>query len=203
MPNFETVLKEIIADYFLLQGKDTPYLNEQTVQFKFAVELYKRLGIEVELEKCFNPNEDKRDYLDIFYREKKIGIELKYKLKSFEGYPFKNQAAQDLGTYGFFIDIHRLEKWVYEGKLDEGYGIIITNDKSYTKNKRGNVKDFSLTEDNQISAGYGYITHKGLTTTPYKFRQNYPPFQWQCSIESFPDKCNFYACVVKVSKPDL
>ena len=148
--NFEDILKKIISDNFLLQDEDTPYLNEQTVQFKIAIELYKRLGIEVQLEKCFNPSDKKKDYLDIFYAEEKIGIELKYKLKAFDGFPFKNQGAQDLGTYGFFIDIHRLENWVFDNKIKTGFAVFITNDSTYKEERSGRVHAFSLIAKNKI-----------------------------------------------------
>ncbi len=199
--NFEDILKKIISDNFLLQDEDTPYLNEQTVQFKIAIELYKRLGIEVQLEKCFNPSDKKKDYLDIFYAEEKIGIELKYKLKAFDGFPFKNQGAQDLGTYGFFIDIHRLENWVFDNKIKTGFAVFITNDSTYKEERSGRVHAFSLIAKNKIITGKEYTTYKGKNQEyPLIFKQNYKGFDWQ-SKEPKNLSCNFFVCIVRVERP--
>lgn len=196
---FEETLKKIIEENFLIQKNDTPFLNEQTVQFKIAIELYKELGIEVELEKCFNPFKEKKDYLDIFYAKDKIGIELKYKLKRFKNFPFSNQSAQDLGSYGFFIDINRLENWVMSNHLTTGYAIIITNDEIYTKERSGNTKDFSLTSQNSIVSNREYITHKGKTMLPITFKKCYPSFSWITHTPNTSEECQFWACIMKVS----
>lgn len=195
--NFESTLKSIIEDNFLLQSKDTPFLNEQTVQFKIAVELFKRLNIEVQLEKCFNPFDNKKDYLDIFYDKDEIGIELKYKLKGIRGFPFANQSAQNLGNYGFFKDIYRLENLLFHDYIKIGYAVIITNDKLYTQDRKGNVADFSITPNNHIEKDRQYIVSPNEY---YIFKQNYNPFSWIEKQNKDENICQFYVCIQKIEK---
>ena len=77
-----------------------------------------------------------------------VPVELKYKTCSLPegskinrfGEPMcaksivKNQSAQDLGRYGFWKDVKRLEllKKKYEKKIAGGIVLFVTNDKSYT-----------------------------------------------------------------------
>lgn len=116
-----------------------------------------------------------------------IPIELKYKTKSVfkktidrfgesieSSSIIKNQGAQDLGKYGFWKDVYRLEllKKRFHSVIQNGICIFLTNDLTYTKqNKKENANDvaFSMCE------GYhNYRKHWALDTS--KIAKSYPNF---------------------------
>lgn len=79
-------------------------------------------------------------YIDIYFEinRKRMAIELKYKTKgdkillpNGEYYDLKNQAAQNLARYDFCKDIKRLECLLKEKKIDLGWAVFLTNDRSY------------------------------------------------------------------------
>lgn len=106
------------------------YYSEASVQVKLGIELFKQLGVDPILEKWINGA-----YLDLFagWRNKKYGIELKYKTISngVPGFQYKNQGAQGIGKYDFIRDIERLERCKTSGIIDHGYAVLLTNDPSY------------------------------------------------------------------------
>jgi hypothetical protein len=101
-----------------------------------------------------NHDKAKWEYCDILVRNfENIGIELKYKTKQLsktvggERFELKLQGAQDLGRYHFLKDVSRLENWCIQGKINVGYAIILTNDKSYWSpgiKRNANDEDFRL-----------------------------------------------------------
>jgi len=82
-----------------------------------------------------------QNYLDIFVRSKGVryGIELKYKTRaekiSLKGEEFSlaHHGAQPLGFYDFMKDISRLEKMIGFGTIDEGFAVMLTNEKTYSQ----------------------------------------------------------------------
>ena len=146
-------------------GISNHIFDEKGVQMKIGwnlikqleLEKYKKLDLQFE-KKFFNKNLDKKDYLDIyfFHKEKKIGIEIKFKTKGFisdgdfsdtENYKrnihfkhfFSNQGASTNGKHSFFWDLHRLNNFIELGEIDEGYQIFITNDYYYWSEKERNT----------------------------------------------------------------
>jgi hypothetical protein len=78
-------------------------------------------------------------YLDILvdHEGRKYAIELKYKTRTFdclidgEEFSLNNHGAQDTGRYDVLKDLHRLERMVADGVVDDGFLIFLTNDASY------------------------------------------------------------------------
>ena len=113
--------------------------NEKQFQFELAWYLKERcseLGIALEGKVIDN---HKKTYIDLtlYSGDKIIPIELKYKTRT--------QGAADEGSYDFFKDIDRIEKFVKKGKIslkhsgkefferkcEEGFAIMVTNYRSY------------------------------------------------------------------------
>lgn len=145
--------------------------SEADFQFSIAWEIKKKYpNIKVRLE-YINKDIDKM-HLDILLinNDMLIPIELKYVTKSFtceldkETYTLKDHSAQDLRRYDFIKDISRIEEC--KEKLDnfqEGYSIMITNDKSYYKEY----------ESNRISICHDFRIHQGNSSTRLsKWRNN-------------------------------
>ena len=91
-------------------------------------------------------------------------IELKYKTKRIEDvqinrfghlmsgeFLVKDQGAQDLGRYGLWKDVYRIEllRNSFSDSIDGGFAIFLTNDNSYTlppKSQTVNYFEFSMEE---------------------------------------------------------
>ena len=174
MSDIKEVLKEICKE--IIEQNNKPFeeseggisnhiFDEKGVQMKIGWNLIKYLELEKDKKlnlqfekKFFNKKLDKKDYLDIyfFHKEKKIGIEIKFKTKGFtsdakfsdtENYKrnkhfkhfFSNQGASTNGKHSFFWDLHRLNNFIELGEIDEGYQIFITNDYYYWSEKERNT----------------------------------------------------------------
>ena len=119
------------------------YLNEKSIQMKLAFELWKKLNIEPQLEKCFDYNSKIKTYTDIFIITddgQKIGIEIKFKTRKILGKTYVQQGAVTNGKLNSLKDVDRLSKLKKEGKINVGYFIFITNDYLYWKNPRKSKK---------------------------------------------------------------
>lgn len=127
-------------------------------------------GIQVLLE-CFSMTDEKMDnknsrkkfFTDIILLDEKgcfIPIELKYKKKGIkteigtkkQKVVIGNDGAADLGKFDYLWDIHRIEQLRDKSKTEHlqdkrlvsfvrGYAIMITNDDSYWKTKKGSCAD--------------------------------------------------------------
>lgn len=115
-------------------------------------------------------NTERKDiYLDLWIKTKRgsrVGIELKYKtaktsfLLDGEEVVLQNHLATDLGRYGFWKDVARIESLIRDGELDYGYVIFLTNAPSYWefegKYNNGHYtqdRNFYMTGGRLISAG--------------------------------------------------
>jgi hypothetical protein len=82
--------------------------------------------------------QDKKAEIDIFVNinGKRIAIELKYGTSTLEVRQFEeefqitSQCAEDQFRYKVCMDIQRLEALIYEGFIDEGFFIVLSNEKS-------------------------------------------------------------------------
>ncbi|SDO87409.1 hypothetical protein SAMN04487897_12528 [Paenibacillus sp. yr247] len=121
-----------------LASKRSIFHNEADFQHALAWGLRELYDCKIRLERRFDIDH-KRVYLDILAEmdERKIAIELKYKMKAIEcsiqGETFSllNQGAHDIGRYDVLKDLQRLEQLYKRGLIDEGYLIFLTNDASY------------------------------------------------------------------------
>ena len=123
-----------------------------------------------------------RRYVDIWLPDSRTTIELKYLTRTGvvvhgdEEFRLRNQSAQDLGRYGFCLDISRLEGIVESGKAGEGYAILLTNEHLYwnppTK-ADGNDADFVLHQDREING----ILSWGPGTSPSTLRGKANPIE--------------------------
>lgn len=161
----EKELKQILET---LAESGNTYLCEKQFQFDLAWELRKYFEAQNKKD-CYvyleYPSNDKekdgsRIYYDIVIKENDTycPIELKYKTSKGkaklygEEFDLKDQAAQDLGRYDFLKDVCRIEDFAYEKKMERGYAIFITNDKTYWE-REGNgclYQDFALYNDRKI-----------------------------------------------------
>ena len=101
-----------------------------------------------------------RRYVDIWLPDTGTAIELKYLtrtaaiVKGDEEFRLRDQSAQDLGRYGFCLDIARLEGIIKGGKANDGYAILLTNEPLYWNRPNkpdGNDADFVLYENRDIA----------------------------------------------------
>ena len=101
-----------------------------------------------------------RRYVDIWLPDSKTAIELKYLTRTAaivqgdEEFRLRDQSAQDLGRYGFCLDIARLEGIVGSGKARNGYAVLLTNDHLYWSPQRktdANDAEFVLHQDREIT----------------------------------------------------
>ena len=133
-----------------------------------------------------------RRYVDIWLPDSGTAIELKYLTRTAvivhddEEFRLRDQSAQDLGRYGFCLDISRLEGIVDKGRGREGYAILLTNEHLYwnppTK-ADGNDADFVLHQDREIAGKLGWGPRTSATTlkgreTPIEIRGRYLA-QWR------------------------
>ena len=136
-----------------------------------------------------------RRYVDIWLPDSGTAIELKYPTKTGvivhedEEFRLRDQSAQDLGCYGFCLDIPRLEGIVENGRARDGYAILLTNEHLYWNrpNKAdGNDADFVLHQDREITGrlswklGTSASTLKGRET-PIEIRGRYRVQWWEDS----------------------
>ena len=114
-----------------------------------------------------------RRYLDIWLPDYRTAIELKYLTRTAvivhgdEEFRFRDQSAQDLGRYGFCLDISRLEGIVRSGKAQNGYAILLTNDHLYWSppvKVDSNDADFVLHEDREITGTLAWSPSTGAGT---------------------------------------
>lgn len=173
-------LEEDIQEFFKTSHQF--FFNERDLQMNLAVWLMKEKSYPIEVEYRIASNTIKQypwgekiisTDLVVVSNGRYILIELKYKtcsLKNDETEKFyrfgevaklkdvvKNQSAQDLGRYGFWKDVKRIEliKQSYK-KVLGGIAIFVTNDKSYTtapkeQEKKVGYYDFRMLDNNEIS----------------------------------------------------
>jgi hypothetical protein len=120
-------------------------------------------------------------YLDCMIRlpEITIALELKYKTRkleltsSGERFRLKNQAAQDLGRYDFYMDLARIEYLVDQSTNRIGWVIFLTNDSAYWKQARSveyAYHEFRM-EDKRVVSGvlsWGETAGEGTTKSREK-----------------------------------
>ena len=102
---------------------------------------------------------ERDEYTDIYfeYDSKKYAIELKYKTrKPSEESLYKNQGGQPNGKYDFLKDVKRLERLKKANNIDQGFAILITNDRIYWRPAEdgSKVKEFDLVNGSETKALY-------------------------------------------------
>lgn len=198
MDILNTVLEDIRS--FLEQNKEF-FFNERDFQMHLATAL-KNVGKydDVDVEYAIPSNElisypwNESDFrVDIVVRKgsEYLPIELKYKTRSLKCQKaidrfgenidceelVKNQGARDLGMYGFWKDVFRIEqlKMRFPKTIKNGIAILLTNDEGYKcKNLRDNViyKNFSMSEgEHEVSKCWSSQESKVAQNT------NYPNFE--------------------------
>lgn len=128
-----------------------------------------------------------RRYVDIWLPDTGTAIDLKYLTRSGaiiqgdEEFRLRDQSAQDLGRYGFCLDIARLEGISRSGKARNGYAILLTNEPLYWNRPNkpdGNDADFVLYEDREITGTLSWGPRTSASTlkgreTPLEIRGRY------------------------------
>lgn len=162
-------------------------------------------------------------YVDIVVNDGKewVPIEVKYKTRGLveDGLLFgqptknlsilKNQGAQDLGMYGFWKDVRRVEmlRKTYP-TVKNGIAIFVTNDPYYVESPKGKEADkvnyyaFRMTEGRTASGRMAWMNEN------CKIAASYPAFKldgqytihWEpVGAHSTPrDKANFRYCMVTI-----
>ena len=137
------------------------------------------------------PGPDRR-YVDVWLPDSGTAIELKYLtrraaiVQGDEEFRLRDQSTQDLGRYGFCLDISRLEGIIRGGRADDGYAIFLTNDHLYWNPPRkpdASDADFALHEGREITGTLAWSPRAGSGTTkgsetPVEIRGRYR-VQWQ------------------------
>lgn len=162
-------------------------------------------------------------YVDIVVNDGKewVPIEVKYKTRGLveDGLLFgqptknlsilKNQGAQDLGMYGFWKDVHRVEMLCKTyPTVKNGIAIFVTNDPYYVESPKGKEADkvnyyaFRMTEGRTASGRMAWMNEN------CKIAASYPAFKldgqytihWEpVGAHSTPrDKANFRYCMVTI-----
>ena len=135
--------------------------SESDFQKSLARHIYEKFNHRVQLE--LKPFQDKKLYLDIWYSERRVAIELKYKSKEVfnylhndESFTLASQDARDLARYDFIKDISRLEDVVIdsETKATAGFAVFLTNDPLYWD---------SESQPRNIPEDVHFRIHKGRT----------------------------------------
>ncbi|MCQ2049976.1 MAG: hypothetical protein MJZ22_03110 [Candidatus Saccharibacteria bacterium] len=110
----------------------------------------------------------------------------------------KNQGAQDLGMYGFWKDVYRIEllKRRFPAAVKGGLCIFLTNDNSYKcKNKKNgtNDADFSMKEGM-------HEPYRIWRDANSKIAKDYPGFvlSSQYEIKWNEHNCNYISTIVKI-----
>jgi len=113
--------------------------------------------------------------LDIWIKNKKIAIELKYALKKIdfshkgEAYSLKSSRIHNL-RYSFVKDVSRTEDLVWANKIKKGYAIVISNNRSMWSKGEGGSEMFSL---DTILKGKMKWTIETSKKIPIKLRGEY------------------------------
>lgn len=130
--------------------------SEADFQHSLAWKIHEKLGKKFKIRLEFVIETKHIDIMLIDSSNNKIGIELKYKTKkvseeiSGEQYSLKTHSAPDVGRYDVIKDIQRLEEFIREDKIKNGFVIFLTNDSSYQHKCKGNAYKFSLEEGREI-----------------------------------------------------
>lgn len=133
--------------------------SEADFQHALAWEIQKTIPDDgqVRLEYPFGDGPE-RKYLDIWLRDMKIAIELKYRTQQLnrvingESFVLRPHSALDTGRYGFIRDIRRLEQ-VRQCKLsDTGFAVLLTNDPLFWDSPKNKTQDedFLLYDNREI-----------------------------------------------------
>ena len=157
MKDLLTCVKNDITDFLTKQKMF--FFNERDLQVNLALYLSNLKDKEYRVHLEYHiPTSELKDYpwsennisIDLVVEKdgEYVPVELKYKTCSLPDGSMinrfgekicankivKNQSAQDLGRYGFWKDVKRLEllKYKYEKKITGGIVLFVTNDKSYT-----------------------------------------------------------------------
>ena len=162
-------------------------------------------------------------YVDIVVNDGKewVPIEVKYKTRGLveDGLLFgqptknlsilKNQGAQDLGMYGFWKDVRRVEMLCKTyPTVKNGIAIFVTNDPYYVESPKGKEADkvnyyaFRMTEGRTALGRMAWVNEN------CKIAASYPAFKldgqytihWEpVGVHSTPrDKANFSYCMVTI-----
>ncbi|MBN2426419.1 MAG: hypothetical protein JXB44_15450 [Calditrichaceae bacterium] len=198
------MLTEIITKNILVQKKESAIYSEQAVKFKLAIELYRSSQIISILESKIPK---KKQYLDIYFCEnsRKYGIEVKYKTKLNEilenKFEYTNQSAQNFGKYYYLRDINRLERYVLDNIIDEGYAVLITNDPNYMNYGRDNtlIQKYDIYNGKEINGKYPGIKQKGKEKNDITINGSYKT-EWFPMEFKNPDRDTAYfnCCIVKI-----
>ena len=180
-----------------LKGNQELLFNERDLQMHLALWLKasKNRYDDVDIE-YYVPNSELQGYGDLWDNELRIDIvvrkdsehvpiELKYKTKgvnrqisrfgiklSKEVLVVKNQGAQNLGMYGFWKDVKRIE--LLRRRFDNihnGLAIFVTNDEMYVKGSKESSDNYLL----NISEGT-HSMHKDWQKRESKLAENNPCF---------------------------
>lgn len=155
-------------------SEDRPvFHSEDDFKFSLAWKLKEdnKDKLNIRLENPFREtHEEKRKnrFLDIYLESEtnKVGIELKYYTSKFQGevkgewYDLSDRSAPDTFSYDCIKDITRLENWVREGKIQEGYALWLTNDSYFFK--VGNVRELTHHYDFRINQGRKIKSNESL-----------------------------------------
>ena len=128
-----------------------------------------------------------RRYVDIWLPDSGTAIELKYRTRTAvivhekEKFRLRDQSAQDLGRYGFCLDISRLEGIVENRRAREAYAILLTNEHLYWNppiKAGGNDAEFVLHQDWEIAGKLSWGPRTSASTlkgreTPIEIRGQY------------------------------
>ena len=198
MSNLLQRVKNDITDFLTKQKMF--FFNERDLQVNLALYLsnLKDKEYKVHLE-CHIPTSELNNYpwkennisIDLVVEKngEYVPVELKYKTCSLPegskinrfGEPMcaksivKNQSAQDLGRYGFWKDVKRLEllKKKYEKKIAGGIVLFVTNDKSYAiqpQKESVGYYNFRMLDAQPISGTLKWKEHgEDCETTPQPY----------------------------------
>ena len=125
--------------------------------------------------------------MDIRLPDSGTAIELKYLTRTAvishddEEFRLRDQSAQDLGRYGFCLDITRLEGIIRSGYAREGYAVLLINEPLYWNqpNKAdANDADFAVYEGRKITGTLRWGPRTSASTlrgreTPIEIRGRY------------------------------
>ena len=131
-----------------------------------------------------------RMYLDLVVTHGgwRTAIELKYLKRRLdvevggEFFSLSDDSAQDIGRYDVLKDVQRLEKVVFDGFVDEGFAICLTNDFNYwnppMREKPTIFEAFRLTEGRILVGELGWGTGAspgsiGSRTEPIRLHGEY------------------------------
>lgn len=231
------LIDNVIHDIsYFLASNDEFFFNERDFQMHLALFLiktgnYKDVDVEYHIPREFKADFN-REYsswdtktisIDIMIRKDQefVPVELKYKLKginstisrlgesSSEIIPIvTNQAAQDLGRYDFWKDVRRIELLKkYFHAVSGGVAVFLTNDKSYMKEPKPNVKYYNFRMDGVTPIGGKMLewngnppVSKGYNAFPLTNSYN---LNWQHKIirdthNGLTSNVEYYYCVAQI-----